>query len=619
MIGEIANTLRGLMLKPGDEFEGYRIERLLGRGGMGEVYEAIQTGLGRRVAIKVLHDGLIGDEEFRDRFRREGRLQATLDHPNVVTVYEAGEIDEGLFLAMQLIDGPTLKKLIGADGLDPEQTVSLLSPIADALDTAHRNGLVHRDVKPQNILVGKGGTPYLADFGLTRGPGHTAFTRSGAMVGTVDYISPEQVRGEPATAASDVYAFTAVLYECLTGSVPYELGSDAAVLYAHVNNEPPQLDEAGLPAGVGTAIAGGMAKDQARRTTNCSAVIGAVAGAIGGPTPPRRAAATAVSPLPSAAPAGGGGDSTAPTQRLPGRRSFALAIGLAALVVVGVAALLIGGAEKGSSSPGLTTSVSGSTVAFRAPRAWEPSIGNATSVAGMNLEGAIAAAPPSASTAGATAGTTDATGEQLLPATFVSQLESPLPEPDAVDLGRLEALRYRDLDLRGSEGEVTVYASPTTAGVATLVCASAAGEPVDDETCDAIATTLSLTRGRGLPLATPASIERRLAATVSSLDDARKQGRQRLHHAADVDAQVAAANALAGSFTAAAKQLDRIQPGPALAGEVEAASAAAHEVAKAYEELAAATKGGDRAAYREAAQQVDAAEKRLQTALAKLG
>jgi serine/threonine protein kinase len=613
------------MLQPGDEFEGYRIERLLGRGGMGEVYEAIQSGLGRPVAIKVLHDGLIGDEEFRDRFRREGRLQATLEHPNVVTVYEAGEIDEGLFLAMQLIDGPTLKKLIGPDGLDPEQTVSLLTPIAEALDTAHRNGLVHRDVKPQNILVGKGGTPYLADFGLTRGPGHTAFTRSGAMVGTVDYISPEQVKGEPATAASDVYAFTAVLYECLTGSVPYELGSDAAVLYAHVNNDPPHLTDAGLPAGVGAAIAAGMAKDQARRTRSCSEVVDAVAGAIGGPTPPRRSAATAVSPLPNAAGAAGqaaaGDGSTAPTRRLPGRRSAALplVLGLAALVLVAVAALLIGGAETGSSSPGLTTSVSGSTVAFRAPAAWEPAIGNATAVPGMNLEGPIAASPPSASGSGATAGTTDATGEQLLPAAFVSHLESPLPEPDAVDLGQLEALRYRDLDLRGSSGQVTVYASPTTSGVATLVCASVEGEPVDDETCDAIATTLSLTRGRALPLAVPASTEKRLAATVSSLDDARKKGRRRLHLAADVDAQVAAANALAGSFTTAAKQLDRIQPGPALTGEVGAASSAARASAKAYEELSAATKSGDRSAYREAAKQVDAAEKRLQSALAKLG
>jgi hypothetical protein len=380
-----------------------------------------------------------------------------------------------------------------------------------------------------------------------------------------------------------------------------------------------------LPAGVGAAIAAGMAKDQARRTTSCAEVVGAVAGAIGGPTPPRRSAATAVSPLPGAAsaagraPAGDGGDSSAPTQRLPGRRSFALVLGLAALVLIGVAALLIGGAEKGSSSPGLTTSVSGSTVAFRAPAVWEPSIGNATAVPGMTLEGAIAAAPPSASASGATAGTTDATGEQLLPAAFVSQLESPLPEPDAVDLGQLEALRYRDLDLRGAEGEVTVYASPTTSGVATLVCASAAGEPVDDETCDAIATTLSLTRGRPLPLATPASIEKRLAAIVSSLDQARRTGRRRLDQAADVDAQVAAARALAGSFTTAAKELDQVHPGPVLAGEVGAASAAARAASKAYEELAAATKSGDRSAYREAAKQVDSAEKRLQSALAKLG
>ena len=623
MIGEFQITLRDLMLKPGDQIEGYRIERLLGRGGMGEVYEAIQTGLGRRVAIKVLHDGLIGDEEFRDRFRREGRLQATLEHPNVVTVYEAGEIDEGLYLAMQLIDGPTLKKLIGPEGLAPEQAVSLLAPIADALDTAHRNGLVHRDVKPQNILVGKGGTPYLADFGLTRGPGHTAFTRSGQMVGTVDYISPEQVKGEPATAASDVYALTAVLYESLTGAVPYDLDSDAAVLYAHVNGDPPRLDPDGPASGAGAAIAAGMAKDPQQRTTTCTAVVATVADALGSRPASRRAAATAASPVPApagtGAPGGGRGDSTAATKPLSARRPLAIGIAVAALVAVGVAALLIGGADKSSSSPRLSTSVSGSTVAFRAPGTWESSIANPTAVPGMKLEGAVAAAPVGEPASGATAGNTEATGEHLLPPAFVAWLEGPLPEPDAVDLGQLEALRYRDLDLRGAEGEVTVYASPTTAGVATLVCAAGEGKPVDDETCDEIATTLTLTRGRALPLAVPAATEHRIAATVNSLDRERRLGRRRLQHAADVEAQVAAATALAGSFRAAAKELDGIQAGPALAGEVDATSAAARAAAEAYEELAEATRSGDRKTYREAAGQVETAENQLQAALTKLG
>jgi hypothetical protein len=632
MISEIEATLRVLMLQPGDEIAGYRIERLLGRGGMGEVYEAIQEGLGRRVAFKVLHDGLIGDEEFRDRFRREGRLQATLEHPNVVTVYEAGEIDEGLYLAMQLIDGPTLKKMIGADGLDPEQAVGVLGPIADALDTAHRNGLVHRDVKPQNILVGNGGVPFLADFGLTRGPGHTAFTRSGQMVGTVDYISPEQVKGEPATSASDVYAFTAVLYECLTGSVPYDLGSDAAVLYAHVNTDPPSLADSGLPEGVGRAVAAGMAKDPARRPATCAELIVTVAAALDVPAGVKavegaagRGGRTAVSPPPR--PRAGTGRSganerdavTGPTKALSSGWALGSILAVAALVLIGVVALVVGRASGGSSTPGLTTVVAGSTVAFHAPRDWEASIGDPDAVPGMSLEGAVAATPANASGAGVSAGMTDATGELLLPASFVSQVEGGLPEPDPVDLGQLEALRYQGLELRGSGDEMTVYAGPTTAGVATLVCTSTGAEPVPTGTCDSIAKTLILTTGNALPLSVPAATERRLSATVSALNQARRQGRRRLHRAADLKAQAAAAAALAGSFQTAAARLARTDAGPALSGDIGTARSAATATATAYRQLSAAAKSGDRSAYRGAAKKVDAAEGQMQTALARLG
>ena len=587
---------------------------------MGEVYEATQEGLGRRVALKVLHEGLIGDEEFRDRFRREGRLQATLEHPNVVTVYEAGEIDEGLFLAMQLIDGPTLKKLIGSEGLDPEQTVRLLSPIADALDTAHHNGLVHRDVKPQNILVGKGGTPFLADFGLTRGPGHTAFTRSGVMVGTVDYISPEQVKGEPATPASDVYAFTAVLYECLTGSVPYDLGSDAAVLYAHVNTDPPRLDESGLPEAIGHAVADGMAKDPSQRTASCGEVIAGAAEALGSSggaaaSGAARGGRTAVSPAPRAR-----SGATRPTKRLSTAMPRGLiATAVVALAAIGVGALLLGQASGKSSPPGLTTVVAGSTVALHAPADWEASVGDPTAVPGMSLRGAVAANPAAGSESGVDAGMTDATGAQLLPASFIARVQGDLPDADAVDLGQLEALRYRGVKLSGSDGAMTVYAVPTTAGVATLVCLSEVGHPVLAETCDSIAKTFTVTRGRPLPLAVPAATEQRLSATVTSLDRARSGGRKRLKQASTDKAQAAAASALAGSFGSAANQLGRVHAGPALSAGVEAAHSAATRTATAYESLAAAAKHGDRAAYRQAAKKVDAAEKQMQSALAQLG
>ena len=207
---------------------GYRIDGTLGEGGMGTVYRATQLSLERVVALKVLTAELSADPAFRERFRREGLLQAALDHPHIVTVYEAGETDNRLFLAMRMVEGPTLKELILRRQLDDRRALRLLTQVAEALDAAHAKGLIHRDVKPQNVLVGAGDHAYLADFGLTKAHDDAAMTETGQFVGTIDYISPEQARGEHATARSDVYALTAVLCECLTGQVPYVQGHRGA-------------------------------------------------------------------------------------------------------------------------------------------------------------------------------------------------------------------------------------------------------------------------------------------------------------------------------------------------------------------------------------------------------
>ena len=254
---------------------GYRIESVLGRGGMGVVYEATQLSLNRTVALKVMYPHLSQDPVFRARFRREGELQASIEHPSIVTVYEAGEAEEGLFLAMRLVRGNTLKDLIVEEDLDGEDAVRLLKPIADALDTAHAAGMTHRDIKPQNILVGAGGRAYLADFGLTRSAADRGLTKTGQFVGTIDYVSPEQIRGEPAGTASDVYALTAVLYECLCGSVPFPQPSDVAVLNAHMSNPPPRVTShrPELSPAVDDVIARGMAKEPSERQTSATEMI----------------------------------------------------------------------------------------------------------------------------------------------------------------------------------------------------------------------------------------------------------------------------------------------------------------------------------------------------------
>ncbi|MEA2479772.1 MAG: hypothetical protein QOJ07_1694 [Thermoleophilaceae bacterium] len=242
---------------------------------MGVVYEATQLSLDRTVALKLLAVNLGDDDAFRERFRREGLLQAAIDHPNIVTVYEAGESEYGLFLAMRMVRGPNLKDMVLARELDAGRTLRILHPIAEALDAAHESGLIHRDIKPQNILVGGRDHAYLADFGLTKVSGEKGLTKTGQFVGTLDYISPEQIRGQNATAASDIYALAAVLYECLSGVVPYPKDSEAAVLYAHMSDEPPSVTDARpeLPEALDAVIKKAMAKEPSERHASATEMI----------------------------------------------------------------------------------------------------------------------------------------------------------------------------------------------------------------------------------------------------------------------------------------------------------------------------------------------------------
>jgi hypothetical protein len=256
------------LLDTGVVIEGYRIDGLIGEGGMGVVYEATQLALDRKVALKLISPSLGEDPAFRNRFRREGRIQASIDHAHIVTVYQAGESKYGLFIAMRLIRGSSLKDLILARELDAARAIKLLSQVADALDIAHAAGLIHRDIKPHNILVDhRRDHAYLADFGVTKGRGGTNLTRTGQMVGTIDYIAPEQIRGESATRHTDIYSLAAVLHECLTGVVPFPKESDVAVIYAHLTDPPPRVTDVRpeLPSALDAVLEQGMAKGPSER------------------------------------------------------------------------------------------------------------------------------------------------------------------------------------------------------------------------------------------------------------------------------------------------------------------------------------------------------------------
>ena len=266
----------------GDIVGGYRIVSVIGRGGMGTVYEAVQVKLDRTVALKVFDPKSSSDGSGRERFRDEGRIQAQFKHPNVVPIYEANESPEVLFIAMKLISGSTLKQIIESGTLSDQDALDLLRPVAGALDAAHAIGLVHRDVKPQNILVDETDTPFLADFGLAKSNQSTGLTRSGHWVGTPDYLSPEQLRGSDATPASDVYALTAVLFESLTGQPPFVRSSEASLLNAHINDEPPLVSglRDDLPREIDQVCGRGLAKDPEQRYSSASELIAAASDAL---------------------------------------------------------------------------------------------------------------------------------------------------------------------------------------------------------------------------------------------------------------------------------------------------------------------------------------------------
>jgi hypothetical protein len=251
---------------------GYRIDGLVSRGGMGMVYRATNLTLNRGYALKVIAPELADDDDFRERFKREIRIAASLNHPNVVGIHYAGEHEGMLFLAMDFVEGTDLRELIAERGaLAPERAVAILVQVTSALDAAHEKGLVHRDVKPANILISvEHGTEhaYLTDFGLAkRFDNATAMTVKGAVVGTVDYMPPEQITGDATDARTDVYALGCVFFQMLTGKVPYRREHSVATLFAHVYDPPPSLEGPAAAAHptLGPVIAKAMAKASADR------------------------------------------------------------------------------------------------------------------------------------------------------------------------------------------------------------------------------------------------------------------------------------------------------------------------------------------------------------------
>jgi serine/threonine protein kinase len=325
----VEGTIRdGSGLSPGSEFAGFRIERTLGHGGMGIVYLAREVRLDRDVALKVIRSELAEDERFRARFREESRTAASIEHSRVVTVFGAGERDGLHYVSMRYVPGRDLGRMISSRGpLPADDAASLVADVADGLDAVHAAGLVHRDVKPANVLVEQptagddGPTAFLTDFGLAKIAASTSgLTATGEVIGTVDYMAPEQIEGRRVDARTDVYALGCVLFHAITGDVPFPERESSAKMWAHLNEPPPAVGSSdGGRAVLGPVIRRAMAKDPADRFPSAgdlgrAAVAAARGEAVTEPEHPvgvgEAAPAAETVPL----------EVTRPTERLPRRR-----------------------------------------------------------------------------------------------------------------------------------------------------------------------------------------------------------------------------------------------------------------------------------------------------------
>jgi serine/threonine protein kinase len=272
-------------LQLGDALGSYRLEAELGEGAMGSVFRARHVDTGKEVALKVVRVDLAADVRYRQRFLHEARAASEVDHPNLVDVLDAGEVDGRQFLAMRFVRGRRLEQHISDGALEPARIVRIAAELGGALDALHAVGLIHRDVKASNIMLDDDadGAVALTDFGLAKGTGYAELTRPGQIIGTLDYLAPERIRGEQASAASDIYGLGCVMYECVCGRTPFGNKGMMEIAFAHLEEEPadPCTGRADLGPAFGAAVNAALAKDPADRPESATAYADLLRGAGG--------------------------------------------------------------------------------------------------------------------------------------------------------------------------------------------------------------------------------------------------------------------------------------------------------------------------------------------------
>ena len=644
------------MLQTGETLAGYRIEAVAGVGGMGIVYRATQLSLERRVALKVLSTTLVGNQRFRERFRQEGRHAAALDHPNIIPVYEAGESNGLMFIAMRFVDGPTLADMIMQQSLTGGEALRVLGAIASALDAAHDAGLIHRDVKPHNILLTGGGHPYLADFGITKAAQGSSLTHSGDFVGSISYVAPEQIDGRDVTRASDIYSLTAVLFHCLTGSLPYDHDTEAALMHAHLFAPPPTISALGVdaPRALDEVIARGMAKAPADRFGTAGDLLDACREALAGralercpalapgpayeaprepdagrgwrtPAPAPPAAAPAAVLDPALAPARGAtaadrrvAPATAPAPAPAARRRRPPApaweqLRRPALVVAAAVALvgapLLGYVLGHTDKPAAPATARSASAQITYAPPWKPA---GATIAGLGVDGAagLRRADGSALVAGRLRD--PAPGFDPAPAALRERAARSL-KPVTVRLGARTAVRYA-APLRDG-GWLWLATFPDTRGWTTVACSSPARPP--DRTCAAVAATLRPASGAPVTMGPDKAVAAALDRAFGTLNTARARARPGLRSRA-LAIRAGSFRALASADRAAARALTGLKLRPQEPALFAAIADALRAEAGALDRLARAARGRRRAAFDRRREALGKAERRVGRAVAQL-
>ena len=613
----------------GSELAGYRIEAPIGRGGMGVVYRAEQLRLGRKVALKLLAPELAENQGFRARFEHESRLAAVLDHPNIVPLFEAGEADGLLFISMRYVEGTDLRDLLSRAGrLDPERALAIAAQVASALDAAHGRGLVHRDVKPGNILIASDSAVdrpehcYLTDFGLTKDTSSPVeLTATGTFVGTIDYIAPEQIEGATPAGRGDQYALACVLFECLTGHPPFPRDEEISVMWAHLQDEPPAVTAVrpDLPGAIDAVIARALAKDPEKRYETCAAMVAAARAALlpdavvapaavtrahGSPVVPAGATrvnrANVAAPLAAPPLAAAPGPAAAPPLAAPtderrgpvaappppaasARRGPFLALAAGLVLVAAVAGALVGkgATDKPAPAAGKVAANDQLELTYKAP--WV-SGGAADVVPGLELTRPIVLANGDGRIV---AGRIAKPGPGLLP----DGLQ--VGATDAVFLGVVPALRHTGVPARGGR-HATVFVVPTDQGPQAIVCTSVAASP-----CEAVAATLHLRSATALDVHPNQAYAAGLARLLRDQSRSESADRRALAAAKTGKAQGAAAASAAAHQGALAKRAKLLAPDMPRAAN-DAVAAAVAGISRGYERLSAAARAQDAGRYRAA-------------------